>query len=216
MGTILIVVAILSVIGSLIGLTVTGIAHRKYGDEMSFKEWFSSFEIEGEPVNIQEAIDNLREELGADSPEVKEFEKIIEYAKRADQDMDEFIEAMSSESFNLKALFQAAFIATILALIIAVFLVMIGRSWRKVDPFSRKVVMGLRGLGIVFLIQTVILNLMPNPSVENGSAISELTSIAPFTVAGTAPLLSLGLLLLALSWVIEHGQKLTEDTELTI
>ena len=93
-------------------------------------------------------------------------------------------------------------------------------EWRKGDPFGKVTIIGLRWLGVIFLLQFVLSQFLPFLVPE-----SELSYLFLFShlydmpvdafLTGGAPL-SCGILFLILSWVLDHGNKMKEEQALTI
>lgn len=228
MGTILIVVSIFSAVTMLPLLGLSGYAYGKFGETINFQEVLGDLSSEetGEAKKHEMETSNLireSKELLGGNYEGSEAEAAIEELKQADKELEEaerelnqMLGDIPSKPFNLRVFFYGMLIATILTVVASVFLFMVGRSWRATDPFSRRVIIGLRGLGITFLVQSMVVFFFPDTTGDDMSGFVHLLNAAPLITIGTAPLFSLGVVLLTLSWVIEHGQQLNESNKLTI
>lgn len=222
MGTILIVLSILSVVFMSAVLMYLGNSYKQHGAETTVRDLID-FELDpldlGGPLFDDEQIEKETQKLSKlfQKLDREEIEKIVrESYKEAEQMLEDndLIEELefANEPIKLKQIFTTMILSTALTFVIAWFLIMIGRSWRRLEPFSRSVVIGLRGLGITFLAQLVLDFIFA----EGAGSVTEVANSYPDYGFTMAPLLSLGILLLSLSWVIEYGQKLNEAEQLTI
>ncbi len=233
MGTIILVLSILSAVGMLFLLLVSGVAYSTIGDELDIKGVFNEAAEFAEDVSAIDVADTAevlsesesilkdlndeglaaeKRELEVASRELKEAQKELDEALT---ELKEEMEGLPTTPLDLKSIFYGCLVASILTLIISVFLFMIGRSWRRLEPFSKGVIFGVRGLGITFLAQSLLSFFWPLPD-EDGDAMVQMLNSTFYLNLSFAPLFSLGLLLLTLSWVIEHGQKLEEVDKLTV
>ncbi len=118
----------------------------------------------------------------------------------------------------------------VLSLLSAVFVVLfalvflrLAWAWRRAEPFGRGTVIGLRWLGILLLAQFLtgwIAEALAPPS--ELAVLFELVSLTGVyhhsisLLAGGGPVLSSGILLLILSWIVDYGRQLREEQALTI
>ncbi len=103
---------------------------------------------------------------------------------------------------------------------VAIIFLRIAFAWRRSEPFTNTTTGGLRWLGILLLAQSVFGFIYSSFATESLSWIldnSALYDVALESFIGSyGHNLEFGILLVALSWVLEYGSKMKEEQELTV
>lgn len=118
-------------------------------------------------------------------------------------------------AFRLLSFMAAAFYA-----VVCIIFLRMALSWRRADPFGRTTILGLRALGCIFLVQWVAARFADTliPHAEHGELFfyTMIYQESVQSLVGGGANLSCGILFLALSWVLELGQRMKEEQALTI
>lgn len=118
-------------------------------------------------------------------------------------------------TFRLLSFLAAAFYAAV-----AVIILRMALSWRKGDPFGRKTILSLRWLAILFIAQFLAgyaaTPFLPYSDYSDLLFHATIYDVPIEILFGGGANLSCGLVLLTLSWVLEHGKKMKDEQALTI
>lgn len=113
-----------------------------------------------------------------------------------------------------------SFLTLLIYILIAILFLRIALAWRKADPFSRSTIVGLRWLGAIMLIQFfggIVYGIFIPHSFTWILQGSEFYDTALESMIGfQGPSLEFGILFITLSWVLEHGQQIKQEQELTV
>ncbi|MDX1680305.1 MAG: DUF2975 domain-containing protein [Akkermansiaceae bacterium] len=110
------------------------------------------------------------------------------------------------------------FSISVLYLAYALIFLRLAMAWRRAESFARPTIRGLRWLGLLHLMQFTISLIMDLRCSRPDHDIYLVTHMYQgiITAAGMSPVLSTGILLLILSWVLDYGRRLQEEQSLTI
>ena len=130
-------------------------------------------------------------------------------------DQDRIAFESNRGSFRLLSFFAVVYYG-----LMAGILLWMARAWMRGEPFGRPTILGLRYLGILFLIQYaagfVVGFFMGKDILGVMLPYSTLYDVPLQLLASGGTGLSSGVLFLIMSWVLEHGRHLKEEQSLTI
>jgi len=113
-----------------------------------------------------------------------------------------------------------SFLAAALYAIIALIILQMALAWKQGDPFGKRTILGLRWLAILYIGQFVasfaIGPVLPHAEYDDLLFHASIYQLPIDMLFGTGANLSCGLVLLTLSWVLEHGRKMKDEQALTI
>ena len=113
-----------------------------------------------------------------------------------------------------------SFLAAVFYAVVCLIFLRMALSWRRADPFGRPTILGLRCLGFLFLAQFIggccVAFFLPQAEHSQLLFYSAIYQESVDSLLEGGANLSCGILFLALSWVLEFGQKMKEEQALTI
>ena len=112
-----------------------------------------------------------------------------------------------------------SFLAIAFFLATALIFLRLALGWRRAEPFGRSTIMGLRWLGLLLIIQFFVgwaLDFALPRSGHDDLLLYNAIYETPIQMLYTGPILSTGLMLLILSWVLGYGRKIKEEQALTV
>ncbi|MDD7985018.1 hypothetical protein PQO01_08670 [Lentisphaera marina] len=190
--------------------------HEKYiigieDDIKDCKEWISRYEkdildsenyLRENPFNKQSSEQQLRERKQEREKEIEDLEKLV--------------------GSRVKIIYTPMNVGILIfnSLSMILFFI-IAKSWMAKDPFSKSVIFSFRFLGILWISHSIFtgiyfmkVSLDPNNLELLTNQVSADSQLLPNF--GNIDSLIAGILFLCLSYIIDHGSKMLEDTSLTI